>query len=93
VAALLVKREADVAQAEHFHALLAEKRAELCDHLDRQATRLAHHEPSRDSAGARRKRLRIKQIGEEIRDIDRMMQTLAQLLTVERKRHTADRCG
>jgi hypothetical protein len=31
---------------------------------------------SRDTAGARRKRMRIKQIGADIRDIDRMMHAL-----------------
>lgn len=72
-----------------FHTLLAEKRAELCDHLDKQAIRLAHYERSRDSARASRKRVRIKEIGAEIRDIDRMMQRLtAQLLREAQKRHS-----
>jgi hypothetical protein len=81
------EREADIAQAEHFHAVLAEKRAELCDHLDKQAIRLAHYEHSRDSARASRKRVRIKEIGVEIRDIDRMMQGLmGRLLGEQRSR-------
>jgi hypothetical protein len=71
----------DVAQARVFHALLSQRRAALCDRLDRQAVTLARYEHSRDSAGVRRKRLRIKEIGAEIRDIDRMVQRLgAQLL-------------
>jgi hypothetical protein len=82
-----VEQEADIQQAEMFHTLLAERRAELCDRLDEQGIKLARHEQSRDSAGARRKRLRIKEIGAEIRDIDRMMQGLkVQLLGVEHKR-------
>jgi hypothetical protein len=70
-----------------FHTLLAERRAELCERLDQQAVKLARCERSCDSAGVRRKRLRIKEIGAEIRDIDRMMQGLrVQLLGVEHKR-------
>ena len=65
--------EADVQQAEVFHALLAQRRAKLCDRLDEQAINLARDERNRDSAGSRRKRQRIKEIGAEIRDIDRMM--------------------
>ena len=80
-------READTQQAQVFHSLLAERRAELCDRLDEQAIKLARYEQSRDSARARRKRGRIKEIGAEIRDIDRMMQGLrVQLLGVEHKR-------
>jgi hypothetical protein len=75
-------READTQQAQVFHSLLAERRR-----LDEQAIKLARYEQSRDSAGARRKRGRIKEIGAEIRDIDRMMQGLrVQLLGVEHKR-------
>jgi hypothetical protein len=82
-----VERQADTKQAQVFHTLLAERRAELCDRLDQQAVKLARYEHSRDSAGARRKRLRIKEIGAEIRDIDRMMEGLrVQLLVVEHKR-------
>jgi hypothetical protein len=82
-----VERQADAEQAEMFHTLLAGRRAELCDHLDQQAVKLARYEQGRDSAGIRRKRLRIKEIGAEIRDIDRMMQGLrVQLLGVEHKR-------
>jgi hypothetical protein len=66
-------READIQQAEVFHALLAQRRAALCDHLDQQAERLARYERNRDYAAAQRNRLRIKEIGAEIRDIDRMM--------------------
>ena len=69
-------READIQQAQVFHSLLAERRAELCDHLDQQAVKLTRYEHRRDSNGARRKRLRIKEIGAEIRDIDRMMHGL-----------------
>jgi hypothetical protein len=84
---LPVERQADAEQAEMFHTLLAERRAELCDRLDQQAVKLARHEQGRDSAGIRRKRLRIKEIGAEIRDIDRMMQGLrVQLVGVEHKR-------
>jgi hypothetical protein len=82
-----VERQADTKQAQVFHTLLAERRAELCDRLDQQAIKLARHEQNRDSAGARRKRLQIKEIGAEIRDIDRMMQRLrVQLLGVEHNR-------
>ena len=84
---LPVEQEADIQQAEMFHTLLAERRAELCERLDEQGIKLARYEQRRDSAGARRKRLRIKEIGTEIRDIDRMMQGLrVQLLGVEHKR-------
>ena len=71
-----MEREADIKQAEVFHMLLAERRAALCDRLDQQAVKLARHELSHDSAGVRRKRLRIKEIGAEIGDIDRMLHTL-----------------
>jgi hypothetical protein len=71
-----VEASADVAQAHVFHALLSQRRAALCDRLDQQAVTLARHERGRDSAGVRRKRLRIKEIGAEIRDIDRMVQRL-----------------
>ena len=82
-----VDREADIEQAQVFHSLLAERRAQLCDRLDEQAVKLARYEHSRDSAGARRKRLRIKEIGAEIRDIDRMMQGLmGRLLGARRSR-------
>jgi hypothetical protein len=88
--ALPVAREADVAQAQIFHSLLAARRAALCDHLDQQAERLARYERNRDSAGAQRNRLRIKEIGAEIRDIDRMIHALtARLLSVA----TPDRVG
>ena len=71
-----VDRHADVAQARIFDSLLAQRRAALCDHLDLHAERLTRHERNRDSAGVRRKRLRIKEIGAEIRDIDRMVHEL-----------------
>jgi hypothetical protein len=81
------EREADTQQAQVFHSLLAERQAELCDRLDEQALKLARYEQSRDSAGARRKRGRIKEIGADIRDIDCMMQGLGvQLLGVEHNR-------
>ena len=71
--AALVGHEADIRQAEVFHALLAQRRAELCDLLDEHAIKLVRAERSHDTAGVRRKRRRIKEIGAEIRDIDRMM--------------------
>lgn len=84
--ALPVEASADIAQAQVFHALFAQRRAALCDRLDQQAVKLGRYEQSRDSAGVRRKRLRIKEIGAEIRDIDRMMQRLtAQLLREAQK--------
>ena len=84
-----VEANADVAQAQVFHALLSQRRAALCDRLDQQAVKLARHERSRDSAGVRRKRLRIKEIGAEIRDIDRMVQRLTvQLLREAQKQHS-----
>jgi hypothetical protein len=84
---LPVERQADTKQAQVFHTLLAERRAELCDRLDQQAIKFARYEQNRDSAGARRKRLQIKEIGAEIRDIDRMMQGLrVHLLGVEHNR-------
>jgi len=87
VVAGLVEDSADIAQAHVFHALLSQRRAALCDRLDQQAVELARHERSRDSAGVRRKRLRIKEIGAEIRDIDRMVQSLtAQVLRETQKR-------
>ena len=85
----LVEASADVAQAHVFHALLSQRRAALCDRLDQQAVTLARHERTHDSAGVRRKRLRIKEIGAEIRDIDRMVQGLtAQLLGEAQKRRS-----
>lgn len=69
-------READIQQAQAFHSLLAEQRVELCDRLDEQEIKLARYEDSHDTAGARRKRRRLKQIGADIRDIDRMMHAL-----------------
>ena len=74
--AALPQREADIRQAEVFHALLAQRRTELCDRLDLQATQLARDERSHDTAGVRRKRLRIKETGAEIREIDRMLRGL-----------------
>jgi hypothetical protein len=47
-----------------------------CDRLDEQAIKLVCDEQNHDSDGARRKRRRIKQIGADIRDIDRMMHAL-----------------
>jgi hypothetical protein len=71
--AALVGNEADMRQAEVFHAMLAQRRAELCDLLDEYAIKLGRAEQSHDTAVVRRKRLRIKEIGAEVRDIDRMM--------------------
>jgi hypothetical protein len=68
--------QADIEQAQVFHSLLAQQRVELCDRLDKQAIKLARYEDSHDTAGARRKRRRIKEIGADIRDIDRMMHAL-----------------
>jgi hypothetical protein len=70
-------RETDIQQAEVFHALLAQRRAELCDLLDEHAIKLGRAERSHDTAGVRRKRLRIKEIGAEVRAIDRMMHALS----------------
>lgn len=72
-------READIQQAEVFHSLLAEHRVELCNRLDEQAIKLARYERIQDSDGARRKRRRLKQIGADIRDIDRTMRALSGL--------------
>lgn len=84
---MLVEHEADVKQAEVFYLLLAEKRAALCDGLDQQAVKLARYERSHDAAGARR-RQRIKEIGAEIRDIDRMIHALGdRLLAAETPQH------
>ena len=69
-------READIQQAQVFHCLLAARRMELCDRLDAHEIKLARYERSRDSEGTRRKRRRIKEIGAEIRDIDRMLHSL-----------------
>ena len=76
IVTLPIERGPDVAQAEVFCSLLAERRGELCDRLDEQAIKLARYERGHDSAGARRKRLRINEIGAEIREIDRMMNAL-----------------
>jgi hypothetical protein len=67
--------EANVAQAEVFHAFLAEQRAELCDRLDEQAANLERLTGDY-SYGAKLKRRRIKEIGTEIREVDRMMHEL-----------------
>lgn len=76
--------QADIAQAEVFQSLLAAQRAQLCDRLDEQAIKLARHLRTRDSAGARRKRRRIKEIGADIRDIDLMMHALSSRLLQSR---------
>ena len=82
-----VEREADRQQAEEFHTLLVERRVELCDRLDEQAAKLARYQRAADSAGIRRKRRCIKGVGDEIRDIDRMMYGLkVRLLGLEQKR-------
>jgi hypothetical protein len=73
IVTLPAERGADAEQAEVFHVLLAQRRAELGDRVDVQTIKLARYERKRDSAGSRRKRQRIKEIGAEIRDIDRMM--------------------
>lgn len=70
------EREADIQQAQVFHSLLAARRVELCDRLDAQAIQLAGYERKCNSAGVRRKRIRIKEIGADIRDVDRMMHAL-----------------
>jgi DNA-binding ferritin-like protein len=84
---MILKHILNATGVEVFHSLLARRRAALCDHLDRQAERLARHERNRDSAGVRRKRLRIKEIGAEIRDIDRMVQRLTAQLIGEAQKH------
>ena len=81
---LPIEREADVQQAEVFHALLVQRRAALCDRLDLQVVELERYEPSHDTAGVRRKRLRIKETGAEIREIDRMLRGLQIRLLVAR---------
>jgi hypothetical protein len=43
-------------------------------------SKLVRYEQNHDSDGARRKRRRIKQIGADIRDIDRMMHALGSRL-------------
>jgi hypothetical protein len=84
--AALVGREADIQQAEVFHAMLAQRRAELCDLLDECAIKLGRAERTHDTAVERRKRLRIKEIGAEVRDIDRMMHGLTgRLLGCDRR--------
>jgi hypothetical protein len=58
-------------------------------HLDVEGTltKLARYERSSDSAGARRKRRRIKEIGGEVGDVDRMMHGLSvRLLGVQQQR-------
>jgi hypothetical protein len=77
--------QADIEQAEVFQSLLAAQRAELCDRLDEQAIKLARHERRRVSAGVRRKHRRIKEIGADIRDIDRMMHALSSRLLESRQ--------
>jgi uncharacterized coiled-coil DUF342 family protein len=69
------RNAADVQQAQAFHAFLAERRAELCDRLDKHAESLASLATER-SYGAQLKRRRIKEIGAEIREIDRMLHGL-----------------
>lgn len=76
IGAWAADREADIQQAQVFRSLLAERRAELCDLLDEQAIKLGRYEHSHDTAGVRRKRRRIKEIGAEVRDIDRMIHGL-----------------
>jgi hypothetical protein len=83
-------READIQQAQVFHSLLAERRAELCDRLDEQAIKLTRYEQSDDSAGARRKHRRIKQIGADIRDIDRMMHALRSRLGAQHEQQSTN---
>ena len=73
---LPVDRGADIHQPEVFCGLLAERRAQLCDRLDEETTRLARYELSRDSFGARFSRQWIREIGTEIREIDRMTHAL-----------------
>ena len=83
------QREADIQQAEHFHTLLILHRAELCDHLDHHAIKLARYDRNRDSVRAQRKRLRIKEIGAQIRDIDRMTHALtSRLLAAQHQVHS-----
>jgi len=84
-----VEREADIEQAQVFHSLPAQRRAELCDLLDEQAIKLARYERSSDSAGNRRKWRQIKKIGAELGDLDRMMHALSVgLLGVQQERRS-----
>ena len=76
IVTLPIERGADIAQPEVFRSLLAQRRVELCDRLDEQAIKLARYQRGHDCAGAQRKRLRIKQTGAQIREIDRMMEAL-----------------
>lgn len=79
-------RQADIEQAKVFHSLLAAQRAELCDRLDEHAVKMARYEANRDCDGATRKRRQIREIGADIRDIDRMMHVLrSRLLGAERQ--------
>jgi hypothetical protein len=87
---LLAEREADIQQAQVFHSLLAEQRVELCDRLDEQAIKLVRYEQNRDWNGARRKRRRIKQIGADIRDIDRILRALRSRLLGARREQQFD---
>ena len=89
IVTLPADREADIQQAQIFHALLDQRRAELCDLLDEQAINLGRYERSHETAVVRRKRRRIKEIGAEVRDIDRMIHGLrGRLLDIEQKRRS-----
>ena len=90
VVTLPVGQEADTQQAHLLHSLLAEHRTELCDRLDEQANKLARYERSRDSAAAGRKRRQIKEIGAEIRDVDRMMHALNFRLLRSQQHHQSN---
>ena len=84
-----VERKADVERARVFKSLLAQRRAELCELLDERAIKSARYERSSDTAGVRRKRRRIKEIGAEVRDVDRMMHGLrVRLLGVQQQRRS-----
>jgi hypothetical protein len=76
VVTLGLRREADVQQAEHFDALLVERRGELCDLLEQQAMEMAACERLGDLTSIRQRKRLINEIGAEIRDIDRMRHAL-----------------
>lgn len=67
---------ADTRRAEVFYSSLAQLRAELCDQLDEETKKLARCERLQDLEAVRRKHRRIKDIGADIGEIDRMIRAL-----------------
>jgi hypothetical protein len=86
-----MQHDADVQQAAVFHAFLAAQRAELCDLLDQQAANLEL--AGRHSYGAKVKQRRIREIGAEIREVDRMMHGLTTRLLLRTPPHAPHRLG